>query len=61
MIIGDVERHAQLWLAVEKFIDEQKISCGEAIYQCDWVSENALEFIEELCDIVGYYEYEDEE
>ena len=61
MIIGDVERHAQLWLAVEKFIDEQRISCPETISQSDRVIENAYDFIEQLCDIVGYYEYEDEE
>ena len=50
-----------MWEAVTNFIDANRISCGEAVYQTDWVSENSLELIEELCDIVGYYEYEDEE
>lgn len=62
---GDImtidEQKEALWEAVTRFVDEQKISCGEAIYQCDWVSESALEFIEELCDIVGYAEYEEDE
>lgn len=55
------EQKEALWEAVTRFVDEQRISCGEAVYQTDWVAENSLELIEELCDIVGYYEYEDEE
>lgn len=43
------------------FIEEQRISCPESIHQTDRVIENAYEFIEEICDIVGYFEYEDEE
>lgn len=44
------------------FIEKYKISCPESIYQQDYVIENAYEFIEGICDIVGYYEYaEDEE
>lgn len=43
-----------------EFIDEQKISCAETIYQTDRVIENAYEFIEGICDIVGYC-CEDEE
>jgi hypothetical protein len=46
-----------LWNVVEKFIDEQQISCPDNISQCDWVIENAYEFIEKCCDVVGYYEY----
>jgi hypothetical protein len=55
------EQKEALWEAVTRFIDEQRIECGEAIYQTDRVIQNAYEFIEELCDIVGYYEYTDEE
>lgn len=43
---------------VKKFIEDNKICCVESIYQCDCVSENSLEFIESLCDVVGYYEEE---
>jgi hypothetical protein len=44
------------------FIEKYKISCPESVYQQDYVIENAYEFIEGVCDIVGYYEYaEDEE
>lgn len=43
-----------------KFINENKISCPESIYQSDSVIENAYTFIEEICNLVGYFEYEDE-
>lgn len=39
---------------VKTFVKEQRISCPETIYQTDRVIENAYEFIEKLCDIVGY-------
>ena len=42
-----------------KFITDNKISCEEAIYQCDWVGENAYEFIQEICDCIGYMEDEE--
>lgn len=38
------------------FIREQEIGCVESIYQCDSVVENALKFIEKVCDEVGYFE-----
>jgi len=44
--------------AIEKFVKKQRIGCSEMIYQTDRVIEHAYEFIEELCDIAGYYEDE---
>lgn len=38
-----------------KFIDDNQIRCGELIYQCDHVAENALPFLEAVCNLVGYY------
>lgn len=43
-----------------KYVEEQKISCPECVYQSDRVILNAHELIEELCDVVGYYSHEDE-
>jgi hypothetical protein len=43
-----------LWFLCEKFINEQKISCAETVYQSDRVIENAYQLIEGICDIVGY-------
>jgi hypothetical protein len=43
-----------------EFITKQKITCPETIYQTDHVIENAYEFIEDVCDIVGYVKYEED-
>jgi hypothetical protein len=45
---------------VEKFVVDQRIHCPETIHQCDWVIENAYEFIEDLCEVAGYKEFDDE-
>lgn len=41
-----------------KFINDQKITCAETVFQSDRVIENAYEFIRKICDIVGYAENE---
>lgn len=38
------------------FIEAQNITCAETVHQTDRVIENAYEFIEGICDIVGYKE-----
>ena len=56
--------HAELmalWNVAVKFIKDQEIGCAETIYQTDWVIENAYEFVEDVCNVVGYLPYEDEE
>ena len=40
----------------QKFVRDNGISCPEAIYQTDRVIENAYEFIEAICELVGYDE-----
>lgn len=45
----------------QRFIRENQIGCPETIYQCDWVEENAPEFIQRICEIVGYCSVDDEE
>ena len=50
------EMDEKLWELCRGFVEKQKISCAETIYQCDNVIENAAEFIERICDIVGYKE-----
>lgn len=47
---GDLEQFCR------DFVAKQRISCPETIYQCDWVIENAYEFIEGVCERVGYRE-----
>lgn len=46
---------------VYKFINDNNIYCAETIYQTDRIIENAYELIHELCEIVGYKEYQDDE
>ena len=41
------------------FIEKKKITCPETIYQTDRVIEGAYEFIQDICDIVGYTTYEE--
>ena len=43
-----------------KFINEQKIGCPEDVSQSDHVIVNAYKFIEDICNIVGYAEYDNE-
>ena len=57
-LIANSQKQYELYLAVKKFIDKNDIFCDEMIYQCDEIAENSLEFIETLCDIVGYKESE---
>ena len=47
--------------AVERFIVLHRINCPETIYQVDDVIEGACEFIEELCDIAGYLDCNEDE
>lgn len=51
----------QLFERVMKWIEENKISCEETIHQCDWVIENAYEFMGDLFNIVEPLLPEEEE
>ena len=56
-----VKDMAKLWNVVAKFIEEQHLSCAETTAE-DRVYENAPELVYDMCEIVGYYDYpEDEE
>ena len=43
------------------FIRENGISCPEVIYQSDRIILNSQDFIKRICDVVGYYEVEEED
>ena len=55
------EQMAALWHVCSRFVEAQEISCEETIYQTDWVIENAYELVQQICDVVGYLENDDEE
>ena len=46
----------QLSEIVKQFVAQNQISCAETIYQTDSVIASAYEFIEKLCDVVGYHQ-----
>ena len=54
-----IDKKEALWELCQKFIEDNGIYCPETVYQTDHVIENAYEFIEDICNIVGYKE-EDE-
>jgi hypothetical protein len=51
----------KLWTTVEQFVEKQRISCPETIWQSDRVIENGYDFIKNCSDITGYYQYPDED
>lgn len=51
----------KLWEHCKSFVAAQSIYSSESVYQSDRVIENAYEFIEGVCDIVGYHEVEEDE
>lgn len=55
-----MDKNQELFELCKRFVSEQNIHCAETIYQSDRVIENAYEFIEHICNIVGYVELEDE-
>lgn len=57
----DQDTFLKLWTLCEKFIEDNKIYCGETVCQSDRVIENAYTFLIEMCEIVGYAKYEDED
>lgn len=44
-----------------QWIDSRNITCPETVSQCDYVIRDAYEFIQDICDIIGYAKSEDED
>lgn len=53
-------REMKLVSYVKDFIKDHQISCDEAVYQCDSIQLEAPDFLSKCCEIIGYYEYEDD-
>jgi hypothetical protein len=51
----------QLLALCQKFIADNRITCGETVYQADRVGENSYSFIHKICKIVGFHPSVDEE
>ena len=51
----------QVYNLVVEFIEKHRLICPESIYQRDSVYEYAPELVEDLADVVGYYDDGDED
>lgn len=51
-------KESRLLAAAEAYIRDTRIFCAESIYQTDRVAETSIEFVEAICDIVGYLDPE---
>ena len=54
------EQKEKLAELCKKFIADNDISCAEAIYQCEGVVLASPQFIESMCNIVGYADVDQE-
>lgn len=58
---SDADLGLELLAKVRAFVDKHEITCAETIHQTDRVIVDATPFIQELVEIAGYCEFEDEE
>jgi hypothetical protein len=56
IVEGNKEIKERVFNLCKNFIIEQRIYCGETIYQSDSIIENSYNFIEDLCEVIGYYQ-----
>jgi hypothetical protein len=56
-----VEQLGELWNICKRFINKYKPSCAESINQVDEINLACSDFVEEICECVGYYEYKKED
>lgn len=53
-------RKNKLYKLCIKFINDNEILAPECIYQNDHVIEKAYSFIENICDLIGYVDIDDD-
>lgn len=58
---GRLTQLAALWAVCKKFVETHQIGGSESVHQDDDVILNAYDFIEAVCEVVGYYSYPQEE
>jgi len=51
---------SELFDLCKEFVTENEISCSEDLYDRDSLQLQALELLEQICDLIGYYEIEEE-
>lgn len=55
------EKAAKVHEIVQAFIVKHRISCPDSIGQVDRIITDAYDLIEDLCNVVGYYQYPEED
>ena len=58
--MSNAQIRKELYRICERFVMDNEISCPESIYQMDGVIGNAYEFIEEICNVIGYASVKEE-
>lgn len=59
--IDEFRNLAKMKAIIQNFVEKHNITCAETIYQVDNVIVDAYDFIQELVELVGYKEREDDE
>ena len=59
--VSNAQVRKALFALCEQFVLDNNIHAPETIYQMDHVIGNAYEFIEAICDIIGYASVKEEE
>lgn len=57
----EMKPEKQLLLLCQKFIRDNEIGCSETIYQSDRIILNSPDFIREICDVIGYHKFQEDE
>lgn len=53
---ADKLNQADLWILCKKFVEENQITCSDDVEKLDGVLDSVPEFLQAVCDLVGYYE-----
>lgn len=52
---------AEIFDLCKDFIKDNEITCVEDIYRSATIEANALELLEQICELIGYHDYDEEE
>jgi len=50
-----IEQISKVFEIITEYIDKTKIKCAEDVYQNEEITLNSYEFIDSLCEAMGYY------
>jgi hypothetical protein len=50
------QQRQQLWDLCRKWVKDNKVTCGESIYQVDSVQEAMYDLTTQICKLVGFHQ-----